>query len=441
MNSSLTLNKLVHFTFPLLVIGIISRTFPSLSIFYYIVPAFLITYSILILKQILFDQNSISKCIILKNSHTLVIILFAFPVYCLLTSLWSHYPIVSMQRSLYLMLLYAGIFAGVFLFLQTSKESLLNSLVLIFLPANILVVLLSLFSLIFNIPDNSWIGGHGLGFMGFAGHQNTLASALLFTLPGVFALGIEQSTRRKENSKKYYLVFASIFLLLTFNFSLLVITYSRATILSLLVGLTIFLLLMKSYKFLILFSAFTILILTAFFTIQPVNQSLYKLISKDGGDVLGRRMILWEPSFEAAKIGGIFGLGYGISASDIKTPELTGSHFEEGRYIREKGNSVLAMIEETGFVGLILFLLPVLMIIKKFKVHNSKFKINYSFLILNSTLIALFIHAQFESWWVGVGSISLPLFLIILFALIISEKNYDGISNLPLPAGRRCERS
>ena len=156
------------------------------------------------------------------------------------------------------------------------------------------------------------------------------------------------------------------------------------------------------------------------------------LLNKDGGKILGRRMILWEPSFEAAKLGGVFGLGYGVSAPDIKTPILTGSHYENGRYIREKGNSFLAIIEETGLIGLILFLLPMIWIIRKFIIYNSQFTIKENFrsnstlYIVHCTLLAMFVHAQFEAWWVGVGSVALPLYLIFLFITLFTENLPSG---------------
>ena len=113
-------------------------------------------------------------------------------------------------------------------------------------------------------------------------------------------------------------------------------------------------------------------------------------------------------------------MGYGVSAPDIKTPLLTGSHYEDGRYIREKGNSILALIEETGLIGLIFFLLPLFYItLKIFKSPESQITDHRS--LITAALAAMLVHAQFEAWWVGVGSISLPLYLIILFIALFSD--------------------
>ena len=43
---------------------------------------------------------------------------------------------------------------------------------------------------------------------------------------------------------------------------------------------------------------------------------------------------------------------------------------------------------------------------------------NYS--LLTATIAALLLHAQFEAWWVGVGSVQLPIFFIY-FGLIVNK--------------------
>ncbi len=71
-----------------------------------------------------------------------------------------------------------------------------------------------------------------------------------------------------------------------------------------------------------------------------------------------------------------------------------------------------------------------MLLIKKFKNQNSKFKIvtdDYTLYIVHCTLLVMLIHAQFEAWWVGVGSISFPLFLIFLFTALLSNNLFKTI--------------
>ncbi len=116
-------------------------------------------------------------------------------IWFLLTALWSSYPQISATRALYFILLSTGCISAGILWIRFSGKSILDFL----LPANIFIVLLSLFSLITNIPSDSWTGGHGKGFMGFFGHQNVLASIILFTVPSVI-MKLMSLVNRKSSS-------------------------------------------------------------------------------------------------------------------------------------------------------------------------------------------------------------------------------------------------
>lgn len=441
------LKNFIQYSLPILIIAFVSRAFPAFSSIYYLIIPLLFSYILLAAALKLYKQIDIK----------LALIIFASPVYAIITSLWSLYPSISLQRSLYLVFIYAGLLSTVLLYKHFNKELSIK----FFIPANVIIILLSLFSLITNQPSDSWSGGNGLGFMGFAGHQNTLAAAILFTLPGVFALmakSMEHSVSR-NNAHKWSFGYALFddkrqllfFLLLTFNFLLFILTYSRASWFALLIGIIIFIILTKNIKIILSLISVLIIFLILTLSIPSINVFMESVLQKGDSPIFSRRQILWEPSYEAAKLGGLTGLGFGVSAPSIKTPDLTGSHYENGRYMREKGNSVLAVIEETGLIGLILFLLPVFWVIRKFIIYNfaspqtglqftiqNKIKTNYTLytclppacparfasvarrvgrvgMVLHCTLFALLLHSQFEAWWVGVGSVQLPLFLIYLF--------------------------
>ena len=210
-------------------------------------------------------------------------------------------------------------------------------------------------------------------------------------------------------------------------------------------GILTFLILIKNWKILIVSFSLLTFFVFLILTIPSLNKAFNKIVLKDFNTVLESRTYLWEPSVKAAKIGGLVGLGYGISEPNILVPG-TGSHYESERYIREKGNSLLALIEETGIIGLILFLLPVgYIILKSNKLqtrfyerrtlnieqspvpdsaieHNQLLKksFNHSIIqsfnhsLLLSTFAAFLLHSQFEAWMVGVGSVQLPLFFILI---------------------------
>ena len=150
------------------------------------------------------------------------------------------------------------------------------------------------------------------------------------------------------------------------------------------------------------------------------KEPLTAYLKKGGSDYFARRNILWTPSYNAALNGGIFGLGYGVSDTKVKTLYMKENTF--GEIKREKGNSILAIVEETGIIGLTLFLLPIGYLGKEFfnryRLSTNFLNSNFEFIIGFSFLIAFILHAQFEAWWVGVSSFYLFIFFIINTILI-----------------------
>ncbi len=407
--------KVLNIIIPLSAVAIISRTFPQFSYFYYLLPLLFLLTLYLGYKFILKD----------KALRNVLIIFFLFGLWCAATSFWSDYPLISLSRSGYFIFICIGAVVGGYLWQQINSGSLS-----FLLPANIIIVSLSLFSLITNIPAESWTGGNGNGFMGFAGHQNTLASAILFTLPSVIskiANGKRQTSKSNSESEKIrnpkseirnYFLYSLIFI----NLLILLLTYSRASILALVFGVIIFLILNKKWNTLIYSSIVVLLIFSLIWFSPSLKEKINELTKKDFPAFYSTREWMWVPSYKAALNGGLFGLGYGVSDPDIIVPG-TGSYYDNERYIREKGNSFLALIEEVGVVGFILFLLPLGYLLKMYRAKSLEQRDTSSILhqpssIIIAALAAFIIHSQFEAWMVGVGSIQLPIFFFYLGCMI-----------------------
>ncbi|MHB9011074.1 MAG: O-antigen ligase family protein, partial [Ignavibacteriaceae bacterium] len=300
------------------------------------------------------------------------------------------------------------------------------------------------------IPGDAWSGGNGMGFMGFASHQNTLGALILFTIPAPI-FSIHQMLKKRKETKLLptssgllpiaYCLLASSFFLFTFNFFLLILTFSRASILSFLLMAGIILYNLINLKFFLILTSVFCLLSSAIYFFPATHKAAHELFFKNETFFGDHRYFMYEDSYKAALNGGLIGLGYGISDPNIHNA-ANGSHYENGRYIREKGNSTLAIVEETGIVGLILFLLPIGYVLSKFKIQNSKFKTEYQYsvssnqnlessihhnlsILILSFLIAFLFHGQFEAWWVGVGSAEFPLFFTIigLATAVIATQN------------------
>jgi len=459
----LSLEKVIKFVVTIFVISIVSRSIEEISFIYYIVPVMCFSFIILLFISSKFNRSknrdgdtsamlSVTEYSKQHSHHPSTIFhksfflfsakggfrftqylpssifhytsyFFLLPgLWFLLTSFWSSYPEISAVRALYFILISSGSIAAGILWTQFSPKNILGFL----LPSNVIIILLCTFSLLTNIPSDSWTGGHGKGFMGFFGHQNLLASVILFTIPSV----IDLRTRVKSPKSKVF-----FYLLITSNLIFLIITYSRASIVSLLFGVIIFLILNRNWRILFYSSIVAVLVFIAILFTPSLNQFADKIIKKDFPEVYSSRIWMWEPSYRAAQNGGLTGLGYGMSDPNIK-PGSLGDHYEGERFVREKGNSVLALVEETGVVGLVLFLLPIIYLLRK--LPDTRYQTlptgrqvpDYKNLsgirhpasgiqklatsIPIASLAALILHAQFEAWWVGVGSVQLPLFYVYI---------------------------
>lgn len=246
-----------------------------------------------------------------KDELKFYLLFLLAPVWALLTTVWSMFPKLSAMYGIHFLTMIVILYPLALLYNHFIKENFLN----VFLPANIFVVAAGLLSLITGFPADAWDIGHRLSFAAIFTHQNVLASALMFTLPGVFALKgntqdkveieakIETEGEKKNKSHLWPLGYSLLkdkrqflfFLLLALNLFFVILTYSRATMLAIGLGFLVYLILTKSYKTLL--AGFSIVIFSGLLclTNQSFGHSVDQLLSKHGGPILGARTILWHP--------------------------------------------------------------------------------------------------------------------------------------------------
>lgn len=385
------------------------------------------THSLLLCFTIIFlyllsKAHSINFSRILKP----IFLIYLFPIWTLITAIWSLNADYTVLKSINYIYVTTGLVAICFLWTYLIKKDFFKLL----LPANIFLVIISFLSLLIGMPEDAWEVGHGLSFAGIFTHQNIMAMALLFTLPGIFSFIMDREREEKSN-RKFNLLFA---LLLSLNLFLIAITYSRAAILVSFIGILIALILSKAYKIISVLTAAIILITILTFTIKSVNDNVITLLSKHGWDILATRTVLWEPSYEAAKLGGIWGIGFGNSHPNIQIASKSSYDEDKRVYIREKGNGSLALIEETGIIGWVLFFLPVIYLFKKIleilRIESNQY-LKYITKIILTFLIMFLIHSNFEAWFTAIGSTAMPMFLILMYAAIFklsgSKEQKDSV--------------
>lgn len=359
-------------------------------------------------------------------------LLLLFPLWALITSFWSIRPDITALASINYLVMVVVFFGLGYLWMKyNSNENFLS----LFLPANNIVLGIALFSIVTGLPADAWSGGHGRGLMSFWGWQNSLAMAVLFTLPGVFSLSAERKAQsdkrravsaegigqRKEISHWWSLGHSIVedkkgflfFLLLTFNFILITLTYSRAAMLAVFIGGVCYLVLNKNYK--TLASGLSLLAIFALLaiTVKPINTTVYKLLAKHDMPIFATRQILWEPSWEAAKNNFLVGTGYTMTDQTVAPHSGTGSGIDlkTGLLNREKGNSYLALIEETGIIGLTFFIIPILYLLPYLYKRNDAYT-----KLLICLIAALLFQALFEAWFYGSGTFFRLFLLLVVFS-------------------------
>ncbi|MEW6653871.1 MAG: O-antigen ligase family protein [Bacteroidota bacterium] len=400
-----------------------SRGFVVINKLYYLFVVFLILAIIANRKAIL---QSIKK--IYENGLTpyIIGIYVLFFVYASISGFWAEFPIVTLSRSGFFLVLVLGAYS-----VSSYFKNIDMDYSYIFTPLTLLIILTSAASLLFQIPENYRTGGNGLGLMGFSVHQNTLGS-IAFLCGSVFTFySIKKALSSNRNNMVVTLLLASSILVVI----LLFMTASRGAIAAFLSFLFFILLLEAGIKRSIIVFGIIGLMFIISLQFEFVKNTAESVIYKNAENIMSSREAMYRASLKGAANGGVFGIGYGMS--DTALVYNVPGEMQNGRFIREKGSTLLALVEETGFVGAILFYLPIGILLwkwgvsverrtkspekapsKKHGVNLDKFRTlqrELSFLV--SIIIAMTVHSQIEAWGVGVGSVMLPVYLFFIFRL------------------------
>ena len=311
-------NKTAENILAVTILVISSRAFGSISFIYFLLPLILFLPIIIEIKRSRIGEH-IDKFIILIT---------LFPMWCIFTSVISPFPIHTIKRGLFLLLITVGLFY--IIKNQSCKEFKLYNA---FIYSITFVLLASIFSLISTIPATAWSGGNGKGFMGMAVHQNTLGSLILFYLPvlnhELHNMYLNFKSSYNNLPKKIYLI--------TINFiSILVLiaSHSRGALLSYMIFLMIYSALSSRIKNMIIICAVSIVSTLLVITIPVANDYISEYLTKRDINLISSRGYLYEASYNAAVKGGIIGIGFGIS--DRENVIINCGRFQENIYMREK---------------------------------------------------------------------------------------------------------
>lgn len=320
-------------------------------------------------------------------------ILLIYLAWCLATVLWSDVPELSLLKSLALVLTVLALLSGGHYWATTRQpEAALGYLA----PIVALCIVSGLGG------STARINASIQAYEGLTGNPNMLGILVAVAMPfALFSAYRGFAQRRSPIVRCLRVLLAGILLLLLAG------SASRAAILCmLLTTLCGILTLTPKRKVALLVAASGVLVISV--VIAPrVQQSLYQRFvlkgAQDVGDITFSRVGPWTASYAAAVQGGYFGLGYGVSAG--QKDFSFGLTAED--YGREKGNTQLAVWEETGLIGLGVYATLLVFIFRTMyrAVRASVDRDTKVVLgLLSGLLVGLTGHSAFEAWWVAPGS-------------------------------------
>ena len=135
-------------------------------------------------------------------------------------------------------------------------------------------------------------------------------------------------------------------------------------------------------------------------------------------DVLESRRDVWDATYLAALQGGWLGSGYGVTIGGAEF-SLSGG-LSLVNYGREKGNSQLAVIEETGVVGFIFYLLLLVIFFQQafhcYAVSQGDKKVMMGLIL--GTMLGLTLQSIVEAWW-GAPASPEAIYFWSLFGIVV----------------------
>lgn len=322
------------------------------------------------------------------------LLLITYVCWCMLTFSWSSSPSLSLMKSVALLFVAVAMTSAGYAWVNE------HSLETIFSYLAPLAIVSFLAGVLGKWSENSIVqSGDTVMYQGLIGGPNMFG--MMFAMTSPFLLW-QLYIHSRQAKKRMFWLLAVAFCILFLGLS-----NSRASILVfLLVGAGFVAGIDLNKKILLLFCAITVVSLTALLRPLVIESAekkfIYKYATEEQG-VFFTRQRVWEDSYAFALQGGVIGGGYGVT---IGQPVFEGGLTAVG-YGREKGNSQLAVMEETGLIGLFLYVLVLTALFHKILTAFSRERDKPRKIILGitvGTIVGMLVNSLFEAWWVAPGA-------------------------------------
>lgn len=334
----------------------------------------------------------IASCILmvgrtrLGGINALFATVYLFLTYSFVTTFWTENVSLSLAKwALYATVSLAFLVGGTAAAQSTSPgTNPFDPLKWLFLP----MMASSIYALAIG---RGWVEGN---FSGMCGNSNALGASIMITSPWlIYELKRSWGNRRR---KRWLVALA------TATVVIMLATHSRAALCAFVI-IPVFASrqLNIGRKITLLYLAAMLLIVTYAFRPETFDLFYHSYVAKRSTNIMASRGTQMEDSWDAAKQGGIFGEGFGVSVGVSRYWEIT----TFSRISREKGNSILAIVEETGVVGLAFYLAILGSMYFAFRRTSRNSDPDQKFIanIAIGYFFAALVHGQFEAWFLSFG--------------------------------------
>jgi hypothetical protein len=332
---------------------------------------------------------------------------YLFVTYAFVTTLWTENVALSVVKwIIYVPLCITLLFAG--MAMRDEKEQ--NP----FWPMKYVFVPIVLISIVALARGIGWFNGN---FRGFCGNSNALGATLMLTSPWVLL-----ELRNHWNRSRYRLLLLG---LCGATAVIMVLCASRAAM-----GGTFFILCAAGWglklgrKFVIGY-ALVVMLMTVYMVRPSTYSFVYEsYVEKHSTDVLHSRSEQLQDTWDAAKKGGVFGAGFGVSIGESRYWNM--QSFSD--FSREKGNSMLAVVEELGVVGFAFYLALLYAVWGSMRQLSRTADPEGKFLYKLSLgfLFGALFHSAFEAWFISSGpdiAVFWATIGLVLGALTLHSRN------------------
>lgn len=198
----------------------------------------------------------------------------------------------------------------------------------------------------------------------------------------------------------------------------IVITITRSAMLIAIVTMTGWLISKQTRKYWIVMGGILAIIVMIPLSSNVEDSYLYKTYMMKGLDadygIAYSRESTYEETLEAAKEGALLGLGFGVSYGSVM--QDSSLKLTAVGYSREKGSSLFAIIEETGLIGALLYILLIFELFKRLRLgmKYAQSQEEKSLIItIMAFLIGFVLQSQVEAWWVAPGAMEFTYFFFV----------------------------